>query len=165
MTKERKERIFQFNHISKDLDSNTEDELKQLYGFYHKKFWCFGQAHKIWKKRNLIINLCSTSLVLLGTIIGAVTANVIILGVVTGSGVLLKTVYEAKNYKQRMEFSKFAYQNYNKILVEIQDYLRGSDLNEDHFLLKLKHVDDIVIDLCPDISHYNERYDKKFTTV
>lgn len=118
MTKERRRSIFQFNHISKDLTENTKTELKQLYAFYNKKSWCFRQAHNTWKKRNLIINLCSTSLVIIGTITGAITANVIILGVVTGSGVLLKTVSEAKNYKRRTEFAKFAYQNYDKVLKE-----------------------------------------------
>lgn len=133
MTRERSRSIFQFNHINNDLNENTKEELKKLYAYYHKKYWSFKKAHNTWKKRNLIINLFSTLLVVTGAVAGGVTLNPIILGVITSSGVLLKTLSEAKSYKRRIEFSKFAYQNYNKILVEIRDYLRGSDFNEDQF--------------------------------
>ena len=71
------------------------------------------------------MNLISVSLVAAGSIAGGVTMNPVILGVISGAGVLLKTVLEMKSYYQKIEQAKFAFTSYAKILAEIRSFLRG----------------------------------------
>ena len=35
-----KENIFHFNHIDKSKTKEEIQEIKELYKFYHYKFWC-----------------------------------------------------------------------------------------------------------------------------
>ena len=69
-------------------------------------------------------NIGSVTLVITGTIASNITLNPIILGCVSGSRLLLKTFSEAKNYKRKIEMSKCAHTNYDKVLVDIRSYLR-----------------------------------------
>ena len=59
---------------------------------------------------NLLINLTSSGLVAIGTIAGGVTMNPIVLGVISGLGLVVKTASEMKNLKSKIEMSKFALQ-------------------------------------------------------
>ena len=102
------ESIYQFNHIDKELSQETIDEIKSLYSFYHKKWWCYLKAFKHFKRLNIIANVTSALLVAIGTIAGAVTLNPVILGIISGSGLLLKSITELKNYPRKIEMCKFA---------------------------------------------------------
>ena len=86
-----KTEIFNFNHIDKNISKEKLSEIKALYQFYHKRFWCYKKAFKYFKRLNLAINLTSVGLVVSGSIAGAISLNLIILGVISGSGLLLKT--------------------------------------------------------------------------
>ena len=101
--------IFVFNHIDKNMSQEKLSEIKALYRFYYIRFWCYKKAYKYFKRLNLAINLASVSLITTGSIAGSITLNPIILGVISGSGLLLKTLSEIKNYKKKIEMSKFAY--------------------------------------------------------
>ena len=89
--------IFNFNHISIDLSDEKIKEIKDLYKYYHKKFWCFKKSFQHYQKMHLSTNLGSAGLVVIGTIAGGITPNSIILGAISGSGVLLQTYATAKN--------------------------------------------------------------------
>ena len=82
--------LFDFNHIDPTIDEETKKELEQFYKYYHKLWWCHKKAVERFKKINLVVNLTSVSLVTAGTIAGAVTLNPVILGTITGAGLLLK---------------------------------------------------------------------------
>ena len=69
---------------------------------------------------NLAINIGSAGLVVTGTIAGGITLNPIILGTISGAGLVLKTVSEIKDYKKKIEMSKFAYTTYEKVLVDLR---------------------------------------------
>lgn len=76
---------------------------------------------KFYKKIDLACNITAASLVVEGTITGGtcITLNPVILDVISGSGVLLKTFSENKNFKSKIEMCKFAYTSYEKILTDI----------------------------------------------
>ena len=59
-----------------------------------------------------------------GTIAGGVTLNPVVLGTISGSGVLLKTRSEIKNYRKKIELCRFAYTSYEKILVDLRSFMR-----------------------------------------
>ena len=103
--------------------------------------------------------MSSTSLVVIGTIVGGITLNPIALGTISGSGLLLKTFSEIKNYKKKIEMSKFAFTTYQKILVELRSYLRGNDFNHAKFINEMKMLDEMIIDLCPIADKFEKQYD------
>ena len=74
--------IFNFNHIEKSIRPDKLDEIKSLYKFYHKKFWCYQQAFKYFKRLNMTVNLTSTSLIICGRVAGGVTLNPVVLGII-----------------------------------------------------------------------------------
>ena len=91
-----------FNHIDPTIDEETKEELKKLYKYCHKLWWCHKKTVERLKKINLVVNLVSVSLVTAGTIAGATTANPIILGVITGAGLLIKTASEVKQVTNKL---------------------------------------------------------------
>ena len=95
--------IFDFNHIDPNMEEKIKNELKDYYKYYHKVWWCYKKTLQRYKKINLGINVFATALVTTGTIAGAITLNPIILGTITGAGLVLKTISEVKksHYKNR----------------------------------------------------------------
>ena len=63
---------------------------------------------------NLLMNCTSSGLVAIGAIAGGVTMNPIVLGVISGVGLIVKTASEMKNLKSKIEMSKFAFYNLRK---------------------------------------------------
>ena len=116
--------LFDFNHIDPTIDEETKEELKKLYKYYHKLWWCHKKTVERLKKINLAVNLASVSLVTAGTIAGAVTANPIILGVITGAGLLIKTTSEIKQVTNKIAMFKIGLSTYEKTLVDLRSFLR-----------------------------------------
>ena len=114
------------------------------------------------KKAELACNIGSTLLVVTGTVVGGVTLNPIVLGTISGSGLLLKTYSEIKNYKRKIEMSKFAYTSYEKVLTDLRSFMRGVKYDEKGFLDYVKVVDDIIIDMCPLTDKFEKKYNKVF---
>ena len=100
-------------------------EIKELYKYYHYRYWCYQKAYTHYKKVNLASNIVSAGLVIIGSVAGCITANPIIIGTVTGAGVLLKKFCETKNYKRKIEMSRYAYTTDQKILADLKTSLRG----------------------------------------
>ena len=159
---ERRKNIFNWNHISENLTEDQISELKALYRFYHKKYWLYKMTFKYFKKSELTCNILSAFLVVTGTIAGGVSLNPIVLGVISGSGVLLKTYSEAKNYKRKIEMCKFAYTSYEKVLTDLRSFTRGRDYNDKAFLDYVKVIGDIIIDMCPLTDKFDKKYNQMF---
>ena len=145
--RKRKQSIFDFNHIDPHIQEEELEEIKNLFRFYHKRFWCLKRAHGRFKKMNLLINLTSSGLVAIGTIAGGVTMNPIVLGVISGLGLVVKTASEMKNLKSKIEMSKFAFTTYEKTLSDLRFALRGGNFDRTEFLSSMEAIDGIVIDL------------------
>ena len=121
-----KENVFHFNHIDKRKTKEEIQEIKELYKYYHYKYWCHRQAFKYFKNLNLAINMSSsTGLIVVGAVAGDLTANPAILGSISGAGLVLKTSSDTKNYKRKIEKSKFAFSTYQKTLLDLRAALRG----------------------------------------
>ena len=119
-------------------------------------------TYKYYKKAELACNIGSAFLVVTGTVVGGVTLNPIPLGVISGTGILLKTFSEVKNYKRKIEMSKFAYTSYEKVLTHLRYFMRGLEFNDKEFLNFVKNLDDIIIDMCPLTDKYEKKYNKLF---
>jgi len=156
-----KTNIFNFNHIDRNISKEKLSEIKALYQFYHKRFWCYKKAFKHFKRLNLAINIGSAGLVVTGTIAGGITLNPIISGAISGAGLVLKTVSEIKDYKMKIELSKFAYTTYERVLVDLRSSLRGNQFNHTTFIYRMMLIDGMIIDLCPLVYKFEKQYHKK----
>jgi len=139
--------IFNFNHIDNNLTEAEISELKALYKYYHKKYWLFKTTYQYLKKMDLACKIRSVGLIATWTIVGAATLNPIVLGTISGAGLILSAFTEAKNYKRKIEMCKFAYTSYEKILTEIRSFLRGLDFDDKRFLDYIKVGDEIIRDV------------------
>ena len=153
--------IFNFNHIDKNKTKEEVQEIKELYKYYHYRYWCYQKAYTYYEKVNLASNIVSAGLVI-GSVTGGITANSIIIGTVTGAGVLLKAFCETKNYTRKIETSKYAYTTYQKILADLKTSLRGGPFNKKDFLKEVNILDDTIIGFCPLVTKFEKQYEKKF---
>ena len=135
--------IYNFNHISKSLADWQINELKELYKYYHKKYYLFKMSYKCFKKIELAFTLTSVVTLVVAGSISVISMNLIIIETVGGAGLILKSIQEKKNYKRKMEMYKFAYTTYEKILTTIRSYLRGIEYNNIQFLDYLRTIDDL----------------------
>ena len=159
---DRRESIFNWNHVSENLTEDQISELKALYKFYHKKYWLAKMTFKYYKKAELACNIGSVFFIVTGTVVGGVTLNPIPLGVISGSGLLLKSYSEAKNYKRKIEMLKFAYTSYEKVLTHLRSFMRGLEYNDKEFIDFVKILDDIIVDMCPLTDKFEKKYNKVF---
>ena len=152
-----KENIFRFNHIDKSKTKEQIEEIKELYKYYHFKFWVYQKAHKYFKKLNLLLNMTSSGLIVVGAVAGGLTANPAILGSISGAA-----FSEAKDYKKKIEMTRFAYTSYDKTLVSLRTSLRGSTFNKDDFLKEMTVLDETIVDFAPLVTRFEKQYAKKF---
>ena len=79
--------IFEFNHIDKKLSEENVKTFKDFYKHYQKRFWCFKKSYKRFKLLDdESITITVFCVMIIGTIVGGITLNPIILAVVNGSG-------------------------------------------------------------------------------
>ena len=114
-------------------------------------------------KKKLKMNLVSLSLVSIGTIVGGITMNPIVLGAVSAPGIVLKTYMEMKNFQKKINNANIAFTSYAKVLSDLRNFLRGEEWHKEEYLQKLKTLDDMVIDMSLNrerfVGKYKEEYD------
>ena len=154
--------IFEFNHIEKSLSESEVNTLKDFYKHYHKKYWCFKKSYKSYKFLDDVFTISGIFLVAVGTISGGITLNPVVLGVVNGAGLIVTGIGKKNNYKRKIERTRIAFTNYEKVLVELRSALRGDDFNEEEFVDRMKLIDEMIIDQTPIADRFVSRYEKKF---
>ena len=157
-----KENIFRFNHIDKSKTKEEIQEIKELYKYYHLKLWIYQKVYKHFKKLNLLLNITSSGLIVVGAVAGGLTANPAILGSMSGAGLVLKTFSETNDYKKKIEMARFAYTSYDKTLVSLRTSLRVGTFNRDDFLKEMTVLDETIVDFAPLVTRFEKQYAKKF---
>ena len=158
----RKKSIFTFNSISPEIEEEELEEVKKLYRAYHKLWWCFKKHHTREKRLDLVEKIASSCLVAGGVVAGGATLNPIVLGVISGLGLILKTIQEAKNRGKKIEKAKFAFTNYEKALSSLKFALRGGKFDKRKFLVEMETLDGIVIDLGLNQEKFEKVWKDKF---
>ena len=155
-------KIIGFNHISDSLKYDEVNKLKALYRSYHRLQMCYKWKYKKLRRLKLSLELSSIGLTTTGAIIGGVTLNPIILGSLTGSGIMIQAYLTKSDLNKRVDRCRFAFTSYERVLVQLKSFLRGLPYDESNFLTDLKILDDIVIDQCPSVDKYHDKYSKIF---
>ena len=154
--------IIGFNHISDSLKYDEVNKLQALYRSYHRLQICYKWKYRKLRRLKLSLELSSIGLTTVGAIVGGVTLNPIILGSLTGSGIMIQAYLTKSDLNRRVDRCKFAFASYEKVLVQLKSFLRGLPYDENMFLSDLKILDDIIIDSCPSVDKYFEKYSKIF---
>ena len=154
--------IFEFNHIDKSLSETDVKTIKDFYKHYHKKYWCFKKSYKSYKFLDDVFTISGLCLVTIGTISGGITLNPVVLGVVNGAGLIVTGIGKKNNYKRKIEMTRIAFTNYEKVLVELRSALRGDEWNKQDFVDRMKLIDEMIIDQTPIADRFVSRYEKKF---
>ena len=102
--------------------------------------------------------MTSTGLIVIGTVFGGLTANPAIIRSISGADLALRTFSETKDYKKKIEMSKFCYTTYNKVLVELRTSLRGATFNKNDFLKEMTVLDETVVDFAPLVTRCEKQY-------
>ena len=155
-------KIIGFNHISDSLSYDEVNKLQALYRSYHRLQMCYKWKYKKLRRLKLFLELSSIGLTTVGAIVGGITLNPIILGSLTGSGIMIQAYLTKSDLNKRVDRCKFAFTSYERVLVQLKSFLRGLLYDESNFLSDLKVTDDIIIDQCPSIEKYFDKYDKVF---
>lgn len=156
--------IFNFNHIDKTKTKEEIVEIEQLYKYCHYRFWCYQKAYKYFRNLNLAINMSSTGLIVIGTVVGSVTLNPAILASISGAGLAVKTYSETKDYKRKIEMSKYAFTTYQKVLLDLRTAQRGGLYDKNNFKKELNVLDDTTVDFNPLVTKSEKQYYKTFTS-
>ena len=154
--------IFEFNHIDSSLSESNIKTLKDFYSHYHKKYWCFKRSYKRYKILDEGFTISGICLVAVGTIVGGITLNLVVLRVVNSAGVVVVGIGKKKNYKRKIEMSRIAFTTYETVLVELRAALRDDEFNKQAFIDRMKVIDEMIIDQTPIADRFASRYSKKF---
>ena len=145
MTKKKRKNLKNFTNITTNFGGVTKKAVKRL------------------KQVNLTVNLVSVALITAGTIAGGITLNPIILGVITGTGLLIKTTSEMKKYANKIELFKIGLTTYEKTLVDLRSFLRGKEYFHGEVIRKINLVDGEIVDLYTIPEKIKKKYEKSFS--
>ena len=106
--------------------------------------------------------MSSTGLIVTGAVVGGLMANPAVLGSISGAGLALKTFSETKDYKRKVEMSKFAYTTYQRVLLDHRTALRGRSFDKNDFLKNLNILDETITDFCALVTKFEKQYGKQF---
>ena len=154
--------LFDFNHIDPSINEETKEELKKTLQILPQTLVVSQKTVAQLKKINLVVNLISVTLVTAGTIAGAVTLNPVILGTITGAGLLIKTISEIKQYSNKIAMFKIGLSTYEKTLVDLRSFLRGEEYSREDFIFKMHLVDGDIADLYSIPEKILKKYEKNF---
>ena len=78
--------------------------------------------------------MSSTGFIVIGTVVGSVSLNPAILASISGAGLAVKTYSETKDYKRKIEMSKYAFTTYHKVLFDLTTAQRGGSFDKNNFI-------------------------------
>ena len=96
-------------------------------------------------------------LIVRGTIAGRETTNPIVLSIIPDTSLILKTYWEIKDFKKKIELCRFAFTILVKTLTELRSFLRGVPFDKERYLDQLKTVDNIIIDMCSLVDAFEQQ--------
>ena len=131
-------------------------EIKSLYRLNHKKIWLYCGAHKHFKQ----LNLLSACDVVSGKKVDYVTLNPLVLGTISGTGLLLKGTMEFKIISKKIEPSLCLSFRKNTSWFAIP--CERQTIRRSNYLTQLRVLEDIVIDMCPLFNNWDKEYSQKF---
>ena len=104
-----KQSIFDFNHIDPHIQEEELEEIKIFSDFITKILVPKTGSQQI-QENESAHELHLFGLIAIGAIAGGVTMNPIVLGVISGVGLIIKTAMEMKNLKSKLKWQNLPLQ-------------------------------------------------------
>ena len=152
------------------VEETSKNELQQQYSFYHKQWWCYRDMFYRFKWSNGLLNALALIILAIGTIVGPVLKDTLVMATLSAIGIIVKGWNEYKHYSEKVEMCRFAYTTYAKTLTELRIHSNGLPVEEiKGFLIKMQTLDDIITDFSPPVSdkcmsRYREKFNKSKNT-
>ena len=159
---EEKGSVLNFNHISNELSDEIKEKFISLYKTYQRLSKCYKILYVRKKNKLIALRVLSKATVTIGVFVGGVTLNPIVLGTISGIGVVSTSYIEKSNLEKDIEKCKLAYTSYENVLTELRNYLRGVHFDESEFLSRITQLDDMITDLCPPVDNVEKKYYCKY---
>ena len=99
-----------------------------------------------------------------GLITAGITLDLIVLGTLTTTGILLKSYHEFKNIKGKTDLLKFSVTSYEKVLTSLKEAMRAGDFDYKEFIHDMKILDQEILVLSPPSYKFEKKYAKKFAS-
>ena len=130
-----KERKIDFNCVDLDMSDESTYEIESVYIYYHKLKTCCYVDYKHYIKWNRYISISAIICTTAGVVAGGITLNPLILGVISGIGLLLSGIKELLKYEKK---AYFAYCEFNKVLCTLRNARRTGVLDKNIFFRNRK---------------------------
>ena len=117
-------KIIDFNCVDLDMSDESTYEIKSLYIYYHKLKTCYYKDYKHYIKWNRIISTSAIISTTAGVVAAGITLNAVILGIISGTGLLLSGIKKLLKYEKKSEKVYFAYCEFNKVLCTLRIFGR-----------------------------------------
>ena len=152
--------IVDFNHIDKKLDEGDIEQLKLWNQYYHRLTKLYEWSYRSVKRKRIILDFGSLSVTAIGIVAGAVTMNVIILAVISGTGLIVNGSAKLLDLKEKESTYRNAYKIYSELLIRIRSYLRGISYTPEVLISDIALLDEMVTRDTPHIKQkHKNRHD------
>ena len=122
------------------------------YGYYHEQMWYYKRMLKAFKRENAFLNGSAIFLVALGMIVGGVWPDSFGIIVLTALSACIKGWTDFQKYSHKIAMCYFAYTTFEKILAELDKYVRGALTDGmGEFLARSQIHEETIIDLTPPV--------------
>ena len=138
-----------------DSQKKSRDQLFELQKVYANKRLHYKTSCRHYKQRLHVLTILSMVMTTVGVIVGGITMNPIVLGVISGIGVVIHGLLRLKNYEKKIEACRLAQDRYQHVLNQIERFLRGEPYESVVFTHELQWVDDLIADFCLSVEKLN----------
>ena len=133
-------------------DTELLETVKGHYGYYNEQMWYYKMMLKTFKRENAFLNGLAIFLVALGMIVGGVWPDSFGIIALTAFSASIKGWTDFQKYSHKIAMCYFAYTTFEKILVELDKYVRGASTDGmGEFLARSQIHEETIIDLTPPV--------------
>ena len=136
-----------------EVDRGLLSTLDHLHADFHKKMWYYQKMYLRFKRLNAVFNALALLCIAAGIVVSSVCRESLVMVALTALSTLIKGWMDFKKLPVKMDVCRFAYTTYEKMLIEIQNYVRGVSIDDvEVFLVKCQVNEEVVSDLTPPVT-------------
>lgn len=139
-------------YMNPNITAGDKYLLTELFNKYHLKTYTFKKAFQKMRAGKISLHVFSLVFSTIGVIFGGITLNPLILGLLTGGGIVFNASTYAVNIDQKTEALKVAYQTYRKCCDKIAHHMRtgfSPNFTKNNLIDHLDQMDDFVTSNAP----------------
>lgn len=156
-------RSVDIDHVSETLSDSKVKELKLLYHHYFKKAKLQEWSRVKCRRIRRVLDFGSLAVTAAGVVGGAITANILIVAIVSTAGLIINGSSKLLNLKETEEAHANAHSLYLDLVIRLKSYLRGVEYSERELMIDMATMDRLVGKSTPITKEkYSLKYDEKY---